>query len=129
MELIWGFHKNEVDSFLFSMERKEKYMIKMEGSINYNLPSYGPIFGRGFDLVVGEKVSSFFSSNQNWSKFPNSYGDNSDNNIKGALTGGNENFLVTLYTFIYGEINYITIYFIFCQIQKNQRNWDLWSYF
>ena len=61
---------------------------------NYNHPNYGPTFGRGFDLVVGEKVSSFFSSNQNWSKFPNSYGDNSDNSIKGALTGGYENFLV-----------------------------------
>ena len=89
-----GFNKNDVDSFLFSMERREKYMINMEGSTNYNHPNYGPTFGRGFDLVVGEKVSSFFSSNQNWSKFPNSYGDNSDNSIKGALTGGCENFLV-----------------------------------
>ena len=88
------FNKNDPNSFLFSLERREKYMISMEGSTNYNHPNYGPTFGKGFDLVVGENVSSFFSTNQNWSKFPNSYGDNSDTNIKGALTGGDENFLV-----------------------------------
>ena len=88
------FNKNDVDSFLFSLERREKYLVNMEGSTNYNHPNYGPTFGRGFDLVIGENVSSFFSTNQNWSKFPNSYGDNSDNSLKGALTGGYENFLV-----------------------------------
>ena len=88
------FNKNDVDSFLFSLERREKYLVNMEGSTNYNHPNYGPTFGRGFDLVIGENVSSFFTSNQNWSKFPNSYGDNSDINIKNALTGGYENFLV-----------------------------------
>ena len=88
------FNKDDVDSFLFSLERREKYLVNMEGSTNYNHLNYGPTFGRGFDLVVGENVSSFFSTNQNWSKFPNSYGDSSDANIKGALTGGNENFLV-----------------------------------
>ncbi len=100
------FNKNDVDSFLFSLERREKYMISMEGSTNYNHPNYGPTFGKGFDLVVGENSSSFFSSNQNWSKFPNSYGDSSDNNIKGALTGGSENFLVKeieTYEVVYNE--------------------------
>lgn len=91
---LGDFNKSDVDSFLFSLERREKYMINTEGSTNYNHPNFGPTFGRGYDLVVGQNVSSFFSSNQNWSKFPNSYGDNSDNNLKGALTGGYENFLV-----------------------------------
>jgi len=88
------FNKNDTDSFLFSLERREKYMINKEGSTNYNHEKYGPTFGKGFDLVIGENSSNFFSSNQNWSKFPNSYGAVTDTNIKYALTGGYENFLV-----------------------------------
>lgn len=88
------FNKNDVDSFLFSLERREKYLVNMEGSTNYNHPNYGPTFGRGFDLVIGENVSNFFSNNKNWSKFPHSYGDNSNINLKNVLTGGFENFLV-----------------------------------
>ena len=88
------FNKNDVDSFLFSLDRREKYMVNKEGSTNYNHQNYGPTFGRGFDLVVGENVESFFSENKNWSKFPSSYGDNTDKNIKGVLTGGYENFIV-----------------------------------
>ena len=91
---LGDFNKGDVDSFLFSLERREKYLVNTEGSSNYNHPNFGPTFGRGYDLVVGQNVSSFFSNNQNWTKFPNSYGDNSDNSLKGALTGGYENFLV-----------------------------------
>ena len=91
---LGDFNKSDVDSFLFSLERREKYLINTEGSTNYNHPNFGPTFGRGYDLVVGQNVSSFFSSNQNWAKFPSSYGDSSDSSLKGALTGGYENFLV-----------------------------------
>ena len=88
------FNKNDVDSFLFSLDKRKRYLISMEGSTSYNHPNYGPTFGRGFDLAVGENVSSIFSSNQNSCKFPSSYGDNSDINLKCAITGGYENFLV-----------------------------------
>jgi hypothetical protein len=88
------FNKNDFDSFLFSLDSREKYMVNMEGSTNYNHPNYGPTFGKGFDLVIGENVSNFFSSDKNWSKFPNSYGDKSKRNLKNAVTGGFEQFLV-----------------------------------
>ena len=88
------FNKGDVNSFLFSLERKEHFMINHEESSNYNHANYGPTFGRGYDLVVGENVGSLLSSNQNWSKFPTSYGTNIDDTIKCALTGGYENFIV-----------------------------------
>ena len=92
------FNKNDVNSFIFSLERREKYLVNLDECTNYNDPNYGPTFGKGFDLVIGENAKHFLKSDRNWSKFPNSSGDNSyivgNINNKGLLTGGFENFLV-----------------------------------
>ena len=92
------FNKNDVNSFLFSLERRENYLVNLDECTNYNDINYGPTFGKGFDLVVGEKVKNMLKSDKNWSKFPNASGDNSyifgNNTNKGLLTGGYENFLV-----------------------------------
>ena len=91
---LGDFNRSDVDSFLFSLDKKERYLISMEGTTNYNHPNYGPTFGKGYDLSIGEDVSSFFTSNQNYCHFPSSYGDYSDLSTKCVLTGGYENFLV-----------------------------------
>ena len=92
------FNKNDVNSFIFSLERRENYSVNLDECTNYNDPNYGPTFGKGFDLVIGENAKHFLKSDRNWSKFPNSSGDNSyivgNINNKGLLTGGYENFLV-----------------------------------
>ena len=66
--------------------------------MKYNEQNYGPSFGKGSDLVVGENAEHFLKSDKNWSKFPNSLGNNSyivgNINTKGLLTGGYEQFLV-----------------------------------
>lgn len=87
------FSRDDPDSFLFSLERREFYLVSSEGTTHYNNGNYGPTFGKGFDLVVGDNCSSFFNSNQHWSKFPTSYGDISSVS-QYALTGGYQNFLV-----------------------------------
>ena len=73
-------------------------MVNLEEYTNYNDANYGPTFGKGFDLVVGENAEHLLKSDKNWSKFPNASGDNSyivgNNTNKGLLTGGYENFLV-----------------------------------
>ena len=92
------YNKNDVNSFLFSLERRENYLVNLDEFTNYNNINYGPTFGKGYDLVVGENAEHFLESDRNWSKFPNSSGDNSyivgNVNTKGLLTGGYENFLV-----------------------------------
>ena len=92
------FNKNDVNSFLFSLERRENYLVNLDECTNYNDANYGPTFGKGSDLVVGENATHFLKSDKNWSKFPNISGDNSyiitNMNNKGILTGGYENFLV-----------------------------------
>lgn len=92
------FNKNDVNSFIFSLERRENYLVNLDECTNYNDPNYGPTFGKGFDLVIGENAKHFLKSDRNYSKFPNSSGDNSyivgNINNKGLLTGGYENFLV-----------------------------------
>ena len=92
------FNKNDVNSFLFSLDRREKYLVNLDECTNYNEQNYGPSFGKGFDLVVGENAEHFLKSDKNWSKFPNSLGNNSyivgNINTKGLLTGGYEQFLV-----------------------------------
>ena len=92
------YNKNDVNSFLFSLERRENYLVNLDEYTNFNDANFGPTFGKGFDLVVGENAEHFLKSDKNWSKFPNATGDNSyivgNNTNKGLLTGGYENFLV-----------------------------------
>lgn len=92
------FNKNDINSFLFSLERREKYLVNLDECTNYNHKNYGPTFGKGFDLVVGENTKHFLKSDKNYTKFPNISGENSyivgNINDKGLLTGGCENFLV-----------------------------------
>ena len=87
-----------MNSFLFSLERRENYLVNLDECTNYNDANYGPTFGKGSDLVVGENAAHFLKSDKNWSRFPNISGDNSyiitNMNNKGILTGGYENFLV-----------------------------------
>ena len=86
------YDKNDKNSFLFSIEKKENYYNK-DGFCNYNHPNFGPCFGKGFDLCIGENVSNFFTTNKHYSEFPSSYGDKGKS-IKYALTGGFKNFNV-----------------------------------
>ena len=92
------YNKNDVNSFLFSLDRRENYLVNLEECTNYNDSNYGPTFGKGFDLVIGENAEHFLKSDKNYSRFPNSSGDNSyiigNINNKGLLTGGYEQFLV-----------------------------------
>ena len=86
------YDKNDKLSFLFSIEKKECYFNK-DGFCNYNHPNFGPSFGQGFDLCIGENVSNFFTTNKHYSEFPTSYGDKGKT-PKYALTGGFKNFNV-----------------------------------
>ena len=92
------YNKNDVNSFLFSLERRENYLVNLDECTNYNDPNYGPTFGKGFDLVIGENTKHMLKSDKNMSLFPNISGDNSyivgNANVKGLLTGGYEKFLV-----------------------------------
>jgi hypothetical protein len=92
------FNKNDVNSFLFSLDRRENYLVNLDEYTNFNDINYGPSFGKGFDLIIGENADHFLKSDRNYSKFPNSSGDNSyivNNENKGLLTGGYENFLIS----------------------------------
>ena len=92
------FNKNDTNSFLFSLDRRENYLVNLDEVTNYNDKNYGPSFGKGFDLIIGENADHLLKSDKNYSKFPNSFGDNSyivNNENKGLLTGGYENFLVS----------------------------------
>ena len=92
------FNKNDVNSFLFSLDRRENYLVNLDEYTNFNDLNYGPSFGKGFDLIIGENADHFLKSDRNYSKFPNSSGDNSyivNNENKGLLTGGYENFLIS----------------------------------
>ena len=86
------YDKNDKLSFLFSIEKKECYFNK-DGFCNYNHPNFGPSFGQGFDLCIGENVSNFFTTNKHYSEFPTSYGDKGKT-PKYALTGRFKNFNV-----------------------------------
>ena len=77
---------------MFSIEKKENYYNK-DGFCNYNHPNYGPCFGKGFDLCIGENVSNFFTTNKHYSEFPSSYGEKGKS-AKYAVTGGFKNFNV-----------------------------------
>ena len=92
------FNKNDVNSFLFSLDRRENYLVNLDEYTNFNDINYGPSFGKGFDLIIGENADHFLKSDRNYSKFPNPSGDNSyivNNENKGLLTGGYENFLIS----------------------------------
>ena len=92
------FNKNDVNSFLFSLDRRENYLVNLDEYTNFNDINYGPSFGKGFDLIIGENADHFLKSDRNYSKFPNSSGDNSyivNSENKGLLTGGYENFLIS----------------------------------
>ncbi len=92
------FNKNDVNSFLFSLDRRENYLVNLDEYTNFNDINYGPSFGKGFDLIIGENADHFLKSDRNYSKFPNPSGDNSyivNSENKGLLTGGYENFLIS----------------------------------
>ena len=87
-----NFSKDDKNSFLFSLDKKEMY-VNNDGYNNFNDKNYGPTFGKGYDLCIGEKVANFFTSNKHFSEFPHSYGDR--NKVqKYGLTGGFRNFIV-----------------------------------
>ena len=90
--------KLSIRSFIFLIDCSDVVGLNLDECTNYNHKNYGPTFGKGFDLVVGENTKHFLKSDKNYTKFPNISGENSyivgNINDKGLLTGGCENFLV-----------------------------------
>ena len=81
--------KKDDEAFLFSMDCKKKYQIKIgtECAIYCNR-EYGPTFGEGFDLCL---CDNYMGVNGSYSKFPSSYGKG---NPTYELTGNNPNFKI-----------------------------------
>ena len=83
-----GYKKDEL-AFLFSIDKKKKYLIKKEQINNaiYTSSSYFA-FGNGFDFYVQDQIKT---SNSHYSNFPSAYlgGDRYE------LTGGQYNYLIS----------------------------------
>ena len=80
-------YKEDNDAFVFSMDTRSKYMSKNSKSI-YCHYDYGPTFGDGYDLCLGDRFLT--EANSNRCNCPSTY-----KTVKQSeLTGGEYNFTV-----------------------------------
>jgi hypothetical protein len=101
---VYGCHKADPNSFIFSLINKLNKPIKMKWSQNYGIYCsnyYGPTFGGGFDLNIADKSNSNTTS---YSNLGNSYVH------PDYAYGSNEakSFLVGSYNFQVSEIEVYT---------------------
>ena len=97
-EIVWDSsnnYKQQNNSFLFSIDHKTKFPLKMQQYSIYSHQSYLPCFGGGLDLYLANQCNI---NNTSYSNFGHSYdaGKFAGNDVKNTLTGG-YNFKVTEY--------------------------------
>ena len=59
-----------MEAFLFSLDRKEKYVPNSGNNLIHRYIGYGPIFGGGYDLHLADSCNNNSSS---YANFPVSY--------------------------------------------------------
>ncbi len=95
--ITWNYSEYDSSAFLFSLRRNSvsnnfKFMVIHPQHAIYSLPSFGPIFGRGYDIKIVDKSNINTGSNTNFChsyQCPSgySYGDTSNAFLAGTYDG------------------------------------------
>ena len=72
--------KDDPNAFLFSLDKQKIYSYKKDGCAIYNHKNYGPIFGGGYDICVGQNCIQEKKLYTYESRSSGSYNFNGDNN-------------------------------------------------
>ena len=75
-----GEWKDDPNAFLFSLDKQKIYSYKKDGKAIYNYKDYGPVFGNGHDIWIGQHgiQEKHLYTYESWSSC--SYNFNGDNN-------------------------------------------------